>query len=212
MLGIHIPANSRRWCFAACLTVLAGLPIRLPAASFPGKARVEVQDPSGGLSWSNSISALTVECWFKISIPSGTSISDHMTILVNRRTGTENDPSAYWIRFNPWSGNVECVTRGSSIGYTNTLIQRPYLDRWYHVAVVRSADNFTGYADGRQAFSETISPGVGNSANTEGLSIGGWASGKYLYGEVQEVAIYQSALSQEFITQSRRQGDRECKK
>lgn len=194
----------RRSVIRALLGVLCLLPLPAFAASFDGNARVEIQDPSGNLSWSNTVNALTVECWFKISVPTGTNISDHMTILVNRRTGAENDPCAYWIRFNPWSGNVEYVTRGPSSGYTNSLIQQPYLDRWYHVAVVRSGSSFTGYADGRQVFNETLSPGVGNSANVDGASIGGWgstSSKQYLWGEVQEVAIYQSALSQEFIAQ-----------
>ncbi len=80
-----------------------------------------------------------------------------------------------------------------------TLIRLPYLERWYHLAIVQQGATFTGYVDGRQVFSSSGS--VGNSANTSGISIGGWGGGQYLYGEVQEVSIYQNALSPDFIVQ-----------
>jgi RHS repeat-associated protein len=168
------------------------------AASFPGNARVEITDPTGGLSWSNSVNALTVSCWFKFVIPSGTNINQHMTLLVNRKTGTETtDPYAYLIRYNIWNGNLEFVTRGTSIA-TNTLIERPYLERWYHLAVVRQGDEYTGYVDGRQVFNNTRT--IGSTVSSNGVSIGDWNGTTPFWGEIQEVAIYQAALSQEFIT------------
>jgi len=121
-----------------------------------------------------------------------------MTILVNGNNGSESQYS-YCVRFNIANGNVEFVAHGSSVGYTNTLIQLPYLERWYHLALVQQGATFTGYVDGRQVFSS--SGNVGNTANTNGVSIGGWGNGQYLYGEVQEVSIYQNALSQDFIVQ-----------
>jgi RHS repeat-associated protein len=166
--------------------------------TFSGAARLEVSDPTGALSWNSTASALSVQCWFKISIPSGTTLTDNMTILVNRHDGSQADPHAYLIWFNISTGNVEFSSQGSGL-YTNTLITRPYLDRWYHVAVVREGENFTGYVDGRQVFSSSGS--TGNAMTTEGVSIGGWGNGQYLYGEVQEVSVYQTALSQDFIVQ-----------
>ena len=80
------------WTVVSALTCLA--------ASFDGNSRVEITDSSGGLSWVQANNALTVECWFRISIPSGTSISQNMTILVDRKTGSETDPYAYLIQFN----------------------------------------------------------------------------------------------------------------
>ncbi len=167
------------------------------AASFSGDSGVEVADPSGGLSWVPANNAFTVSCWFKLSVPSSVSLSENMTLLVNRRTGNETDRHAFLVEFNASTGKVEFSTRGDTGAFTNALIDQPYLDRWYHVAIVRNGNNVTGYIDGFQVFSEAVS--VGNSATNDGVSIGGWSGGKYLYGEVQEVAIYQSALSQEFI-------------
>ena len=123
------------------------------AATFPGNADLTVPDPSGALSWNSGNAALTVQCWFKISIPSGTNLTQNMTILVNGSSGSESQ-YAYLVRFNISNGNVEFVSQGSSGSYTNTLIQLPYLERWYHVAIVgQQGANFTGYVDGRQVFS-----------------------------------------------------------
>ncbi|MBI4327377.1 MAG: hypothetical protein HY674_19250 [Chloroflexi bacterium] len=170
------------------------------AASFAGNARLEVNDPSGGLSWSPASDALTVQVWFKITVPSGTLISEDMTILVNRKSGTASDPHAFLIHFDFAAGDVKFSTRGTGGAYSNTLIDRPYLDRWYHVAVVRQGELFTAYVDGRFVFSTRAS--VGNASTTEGLSLGGWGNSKYFYGEVQEVSIYHTALSQEFVVQN----------
>ncbi len=170
------------------------------AAAFSGNARIEIDD-GGKLSWNTTTNALTVSCWFKLAIPTGTNLTENMTILVNRRTGDDNSPHAYQVRFNIYTGNLEFTTRGASGAYTNTLIERPYLERWYHVAVVRSADNFTGFLDGRQIFN-AASASIGSSATSDGVSVGGLGGGRYLFGEVQEVAIHQRALSQEIIVEN----------
>ena len=171
--------------------VLPMLPAR--AATFPGTAYLNASDPTGALSWKTGSAAMTVECWFKISIPSGTNLTDNMTILVNRNNGAQTDLHGYLIFFNYFTGNVEYSCRGASGIYTNTLITRPYLERWYQVAVVRQNDVFTAYVDGRQVFNGSAI--VGDSSNTGSMCVGGWGASKYLFGEVQEVSIYQRALS-----------------
>ncbi|MEK7686213.1 MAG: LamG-like jellyroll fold domain-containing protein [Verrucomicrobiota bacterium] len=172
------------------------------AATFPGNARVEISDPTGGLSWSNSVGGLTISCWFKLSIPSDADLGGtNLAILVNQRTYPDTGRYAYLIQFNSSTGNVEFAARGSgsSSPFTKALIERPYLERWYHVAVVRRGNVFTGYVDGREVFSEGTS--VGDTSTKDGVSVGGWGSGRYLMGEVQEVAIYQAASKPEFIRQ-----------
>ncbi len=163
------------------------------AATFNGNARIEVADTSGGLSWNGS--GLTVACWFKISIPSGTNLAENMTVLVNRKSGNDASAYAYLIQFNVSNGNVEFVT-STGTPFTYTLIERPYLERWYHVAITRdSGGNFVGYADGRVVF--TANNAVGTS--TDGVSIGGWnasgSQGRFFFGDIQEIAIHQAVLS-----------------
>ena len=169
-------------------------------ATFSGNSRLEINDSMGGLSWVPGNDALTLQCWFKISMPTGTNVTENMTLVVNRRSGSENDEYAYLIRFNINTGNIEFLAHGSA-GYTNTLIERPYLDRWYHAAVSRQGEVFTGHVDGRQVFSGAGPQTVGNSSSSDGVSIGGWGNSRYFFGEIQELSIYQSFLDRNFINQ-----------
>ncbi|HWN93813.1 MAG TPA: LamG-like jellyroll fold domain-containing protein, partial [Methylomirabilota bacterium] len=123
----------------------SGLP--LSAVTFTNNARLEVN--TSALDWNPANNGMLVSCWFKLSIPSETALTENMTILANRRSGSQSDRHAYWIQFNVTNGAVEFSSRGSAGIYTNTLIDRPYLERWYHVAIVRPVDNFSCYLDGR---------------------------------------------------------------
>ncbi|MBE0543655.1 MAG: hypothetical protein IH623_20105 [Verrucomicrobia bacterium] len=51
--------------------------------------------------------------------------------------------------------------------------------------------------DGQAVTNASIT--VGDSRSTDGVSIGGWANAHHLYGEVQEVTVYQSALTDAMI-------------
>jgi len=168
------------------------------AATFGGSARVEITDSTGALSPTN---IYTVSCWMKISLPTGASFSEDMTILVDRTTGNDTTPYCYWIRFSRTSGNVEFLTKGTSGTFFKTLIRLPHLERWYHLAVVRSGESVAGYVDGREMFNTGGT--IGNSAHVNNVSIGSWpsmGSGQYFRGEVQELAIYQGTLSKELIS------------
>jgi RHS repeat-associated protein len=170
--------------------LLSALPVH--AVTFTNNARVEISDPAGSLSRTSGGSDLTVMCWFKFSIPTGVKITSDMVILANRTNGTTSDLHAYNIYYNASSGSVDFTAKGSSL-YRQTLIAKPYIDRWYHVAVAMSAANYYAYVDGRSP--QTIGASVGNTSVTNGVSIGGWGSGKGLWGEVQEVAIYRMFLN-----------------
>ena len=188
-------------CRKAVLCLPVGLLLLSPclhAASFDGQSRVEIADPSGALSLSNN--TLTVLCWLKMSIPSGVTLTDHLTVLADRTSGNEaTDPYSYLIRYNIWEGNLEFLANGAS-AFSRALVERPFLDRWYHVAVVRNGDQFTGYVDGREVF---VAPGggVGDTGNANGVCIGGWGEARYFRGEIQEVAIYSTPLPPSTVAQ-----------
>jgi hypothetical protein len=164
-----------------CLLVLSLCPF-LPcsAATFTNNACVTAKDSGEDLIWSGTTRALTVSCWCRISIPSSTTISSDMTILVNRQDGDENSPFSYLLRFNASNGNVEFLTRGASDGFTSKRIERPYLERWYHLAVKRAGNTVAGFVDGREVFNEEVSA-VGNSSTcSQGISIGGVQATQFL--------------------------------
>ena len=169
-----------------------------PAATFSGNGSISANDPTGALSADPANNALTVSCWFRLSIPSSTILTENLVVLMDRTDGNESANYSYEVRFNIFNANIELLARGASGAMTNTLIARPYLDRWYHVAVVRQQSAFAAYVDGRQLAlfpSTSIGSAVGG-----GLSIGGISGNSRLFrGDIVEVAIYQAALSQNLI-------------
>lgn len=185
-----------------CLLVLP-LVSRLHAADFtdPGTdPRVEIADTTGGLSWVPANNALTVSCWFKLSVPSNVSLTQNMLIAVDRRTGSETDPHAYLIQWNINTGRVEFSARGTNGALApQVLVDHPLLERWYHVAVVRSGSQFTGYLDGRQAFQ--INQDIGNAGNTDGISLGGWSNSRRFRGEILEFCVWQEAVDPSLLSQ-----------
>ncbi|NQU22393.1 MAG: hypothetical protein HQ567_14030 [Candidatus Nealsonbacteria bacterium] len=181
---------------ALVLFVSLHSPQQLSAASFPGDAYVQIDDPTGGLSLTNNM--FTVSCWMRMVIPSDTSLSENMTLLVDRTTGGDSDNHAYQIRYNYQLGRMEFLSKGASGTLpVQTMMERPYLDRWYHVAVTRQNDEFWGYIDGHEVFN--INYSIGDSSNEDGVSIGGWSTAKYFLGEIQELAIYQEYRSKTLI-------------
>lgn len=163
------------------------------AAVFPGNAHLQVADPTGGLSETNQ-NQFSISMWLKLSVPSGVTLNNDMIVMVNRTTGSTGDNHAYLVRYNYTNGKLEFSSKGTAGSFVGTLIDRPYFDRWYHVAVRRQNEVFDGYVDGAEVVSFANQGAVGNAANTNGVSIGGWNNAQFLYGEVQEVAIYQEAV------------------
>lgn len=176
------------------------------AATFDGAARLSVTDTTQSLTWHAASNALTVSCWVKFSIPTGVNVTENMMILVDRNTGTWSsnqlvENHAYAIYWSSTTGNIEFSTRGPGGYYSKSLVQSPFLERWYHLAVVRSGSTIVGYVDGRRVFSDPIS--VGDSKSTDGMSIGGIGTGMYLRGEAQEAQVFRYALDQPTISDNR---------
>ncbi|MSU57235.1 MAG: LamG domain-containing protein [Pedosphaera sp.] len=197
---VRLPAS--RWFVSGICPLLAGfwlLPFSVQAATFSGNASISANDSTNALSANPANNLLTVSCWFKLVVPSGTNITENMTILMDRTDGNEAQNFSYLLRFNATTGVIEYLTRGATGAYTNTLIARPYLDRWYHVAVVRQNSLLYFYVDGR-----ALSPDAAiiGSAVGGGLSIGGITGNSQLFrGEIIEVAVYRAVLDADTIRQ-----------
>ena len=120
-------------------------------ATFTNNASIQISDPTSSLT--STSGAFTVSCWFRISIPSSLTLSDNMDILMDRTDGNESASFSYLLRYNITNNAIEFVTQGSSGIYSKVLVQNPYIERWYHVAVTRTSSGgfgfFTAYVDGR---------------------------------------------------------------
>lgn len=178
-----------------CFVFLAMFSSIADAAVFDGHSGLTIDDSNESLSWKPANNAFSVYCWFKISVPSGEVISENMTILVDRKTGDDSSHYTYLIRYNVQYDRIEFLSNGDK-GSTGevSLIEHPYLDRWYHVAVVRSGDTIFPYIDGIQKAESISNTSIGDSNNVDGVSIGCWNESDYFYGEIQEVAIFQSSI------------------
>jgi YD repeat-containing protein len=193
---------------SALLVAASGVFSTTHAATFGGSGFVTAADSTGGLSWNNAsgAKAQTVSCWFKLSFPSNFTLSQPMVLMAYGSdmswSGTEwNQVHPYALYLNPNTGDIDFSTKGTGGNFTKPVIVRPYLERWYHVAVTRSGNSVAGYADGRQVFSESTA--ADNTARSQALAIGGTTSGYYFRGEIQEAQIFQSVVSQQDIANNR---------
>jgi hypothetical protein len=74
------------------------------------------------------------------------------------------------------------------------------LDTWYNVTLIRSSGVIKGYLDGVNGF--TVNNGTAFNDNSEALTLGYYSSGGgyYLDGQIDDVRIYNRALSQDEVT------------
>jgi len=200
--------------FVSRLAAIGSLELLLATASlswgatFTNNASIQISDPTSSLTATGT--TFTVSCWFRISLPSGQTVSDNMDILMDRADGNESATYSYLIRYNFSNGSVEFVTRGASGAATPiSLIQNPFIERWYHVAIARSGASLYPYVDGYSVpVPSGWSPPLGSTAGN-GVSIGGInGSSKQFSGDIIEVAIYSSALPPELIRSRRFQDQR----
>jgi RHS repeat-associated protein len=167
------------------------------AATFTNNASIQVNDPTSSLTCTGT--TFTVSCWFRISLPSSQTVSDNMDILMDRTDGNESANFSYLIRYNYTNNAIEFVTHGaSSSPPPYVLIQSPFLERWYHVAISRSGSVINCYVDGRPVLPGESAP-IGSTTGS-GITVGGInGSSKQFYGDIIEVAYYSAALSQSII-------------
>jgi hypothetical protein len=108
--------------------------------------------------------------------------------IITKRSSTTN--YQFYIR----STNVLSFFDGSNLANDNTALTT---GSWIHVAVVVSGSSASFYRDG--SFSSTSS-GISVSSNTANLTIGDIVGGSFLNGKVDEVSVFDSALSASDIT------------
>lgn len=186
MTPIHADGSDPRAC-AIRLSLLAFLflwfAFAASAATFTNNASIKVDDPNNALTSTSGV--FTVSCWFRIAIPSSFTLNEPMLILMDRSDGNESANHSFLLRLNT-AAEVEFVTHGSGGSFTKTIIQRPYLERWYHVAVTRDGSTFSTYVDGQLVIGtpESGTTAVGTTTGS-GLAIGGVnGTSKLFYGDI----------------------------
>ena len=140
---------------------------------------VTMGDPVDG-SLDFSTGDFTITLWFKVS-----SDASQYAAIYTKDTS----------KFRTY---LQDVTPGSrklttSVGGTSKYNWFEYeFDTWYHLAVNRSSGTVEGYIDGVSKFTTTMS---GDCSSTTSFDIGGIGSASNLSGNIDEVAIWDTALS-----------------
>jgi RHS repeat-associated protein len=140
----------------------------------------------------------TVEAWFR-----STQASGQYEIWYSGHTGSVQ---LYLI-----DGKVEAKATDGTSGITLTTSAATYADgAWHYVAFTRSGTNFTLYVDG--AVPLTGTKGMNSVDNSGAVADVGVKDGGNFYftGEIDEVALYTSALSQTRIGAHRAAGLDPC--
>src|SRR5437879_3059592 len=96
-----------RRALGLALVFFALMPAR--GATFTNNASIQVTTDSGN-NLTSTTGVFTVSCWFRFSIPSSVTLTDNMTILMDRWDGDESQPFSYLLRYNILSNAVEFVT------------------------------------------------------------------------------------------------------
>ena len=141
----------------------------------------------------NITDAITIEAWVKAN-------SFNIWNLIVQRGGLTTD-KGYYLSIN--NGNLKAVVNdGTNKIYTNSVSLS--LDTWYHIAFVADlvdTDEELLYVNGIGNTPVNISAvgDIGNSLNTY---ISSAISGNFFNGTIDEVRIYNRALSAEEINQS----------
>ena len=144
--------------------------------------------PSGGLLHS-SFTHRSFEAWFKSDSTSG-----RQTLF--EQGGNFN---GFWLGIE--SGMLKFTTRAAGVAATASTTFTDTTS-WHHIAAVYDAGAMTLYVDGSSAATQTASfssvaaqsgePGI---CRTSGNDAGGSSAVSYCFGDMDEVAIYQDALS-----------------
>ena len=136
----------------------------------------------------NITDAITVEAWVN-----GTWNNDVSPLSKSKWVTTEQG----WFYRYLTTGGLYLVfgngTTTTSLGYNSFF---PANNTWYHILVTRSGSNFIYYVNGVQKATTSSNLDI---RTTENLTIGSKGASKYFNGSIDEVRIYNRALSAEEI-------------
>jgi len=161
------------------------------ALRFDGNDYVGVADND---LWAFGSNDFTVELWANWDSPGGGSIGHPGDIFIG------NDEGPGWRRkwfFALGGGYLNFHINSPSIGprFFPRAPFSPIVGQWYHLAVTRNGNTYTIFVDGQPAATATESHAVPN-ANAP-LTIGQAEGLGYMNGRLDEITIYNRALSQE---------------
>ena len=182
------------------------------AISFDGQNDYSRPGANSALNWGNGDG--TISLWFKTSADYGTSYG---CMLINGAGGAlqrrylmhidgDDDAVKNTLRFDI-DDNTSLKKVNSSVSVNDGL--------WHHAVGIRRGNELKLYLDGSEVLDgPTDITGYGDIDDSEGLTIGatndslsGIASGQYFNGELDDIRVYNRALSEQEIAALYSQGN-----
>src|SRR3989338_6275013 len=143
----------------------------------------------------NLTTAITISAWINID-PAGK--ADYQTILT-KQDGVA-DPELYMFRLQQSSGFLLGRIQNAAYAVNDITGSADLTGAWHHVVFTYDANFLNIYVDGVSAatpVAKTITPGTNTAALTIGKTL---TAGRFAKGTIDDVRIYNRALSQVEIT------------
>ncbi len=152
---------------------------------------IEVPDSD---EWAFGPDEFTIVLWAAFDSTGSGSLGRPGDVLIGNNDGpyTQNK----WF-FALGGGVLSFHINGPGIGGV-FLFQAPFtptIDEWYHLAVTRDGDTYTLYVDGLPEASEVDTRSIPNAAAPLMIGQANEFWGGFMYGRLDEIAIYDRALS-----------------
>lgn len=124
-----------------------------------------------------SLAAYTVEAWINLD-----SVAGFSSLIATSATGAGS------MAFNISDGKIDFSNGWGVQSGANTIA----VDTWYHVAVTKAGTSATIYINGSEVANGSVGAGPDSFSN---FNIGAWGTSRKVDGTMDEVAIYNTALS-----------------
>lgn len=141
----------------------------------------------------NGISAFSASLWFRFQ----GSLGGATNIIMSGGNGSSSSLGGWYL----WLKNATTIQYASrGVNAKNYTISTINNSTWYHIVVVHSGTSATLYLDGSSLGSQTVSALPASSGNA--FNVGRFSPGSSYYynGYVDEVALFNSALSASNVT------------
>ncbi len=148
--------------------------------------------------WAFGNKDFTIELWANFNTNSGGSMWHPEDVLISHNDGSGSQRK-WW--FGVGSIGLHFHINAPEIGpkFFPVASFTPEIGRWYHLAVTRANETYTLFIDGIEVASEINNDSIANPSSPLVIGQANEPFGGYFDGYIDEVSIYNSALSEEEI-------------
>jgi uncharacterized repeat protein (TIGR01451 family) len=145
--------------------------------------------------WAFGTTDFTIEFWANFAAPPGSDYGHPSCVFISNDQGSGDEPKWFFAAF---SGNLEFHVNGPSLGpiFSPIVPFSPQVGQWYHLAVTRSGTNYSIFADGNLLGSGPNAADIPTPSAPLTIGQSGEPFGGFMNGRLDEMTIYNRALTQ----------------